>query len=113
MALILHMTSRSEWEAAQVQGWYAAESLQSEGFIHCSTVSQILGVANGLYQGAQNMVLLQLDESLVDADIVYEDCYETGQDFPHIYGRLNLDAVVDVLDFPCDQDGKFALPAGV
>jgi uncharacterized protein (DUF952 family) len=33
--------------------------------------------------------------------------------FPHLYGTLNLDAVEDVLAFPADQDGSFALPAGV
>jgi uncharacterized protein (DUF952 family) len=46
----------------------------------------------------------------VEAQIVYEDLYETGKQYPHIYGALNLDAVVDVLDFAPNLDGEFTLP---
>jgi hypothetical protein len=33
--------------------------------------------------------------------------------FPHIYGPLNLDAVTEVMDFPCGPDGRFVLPAAL
>lgn len=56
------------------------------------------------------MVLLCIDAAKVDAAVVYEDCYETGQEFPHIYGPLNLEAVTDVVDFPPNQDGTFSMP---
>jgi uncharacterized protein (DUF952 family) len=45
--------------------------------------------------------------------VVYEDCYDSGQAFPHIYGPLNVDAVVNVVDFPPGKDGFFSLPAGI
>ncbi len=110
MSFILHMTAREAWLAAEAAGVYTAVSLTTEGFIHCSTSSQIIGVANNLYHGQSDLLILVIDPAQVGAAIVYEDCYETGQQFPHIYGSLPTTAVVRVLDFPCQPDGSFTLP---
>lgn len=110
MSLITHITTAAAWEAAQETGHYTADSLASEGFIHCSTIDQLLGTANGIFRGQPNLLVLGIDEALVTAAIIYEDCYETGQQFPHIYGPLPVVAVIHVFDFPCDADGFFHLP---
>lgn len=110
---ILHVTTRAAWETAVAAGAYRADSLDTEGFIHCSTPSQIIDVANALYRGHTNLVLLIIEQDLVDADVVYEDCYEMGEEFPHIYGPLNVDAVVNVVAFPPNEDGTFTLPAAI
>lgn len=109
--MILHITTRDEWEQAQTTGEYSVESLKNEGFIHCSTLQQVLGPANALYHGRHGLVLLLIDPDRVRARIVYEDCYQSGQAFPHIYGPLNADAVMQVVDFPPNDNGTFALPA--
>ncbi len=109
--MILHITTRSEWEAARVLGDYRLDTLDSEGFIHCSTPQQVLGPANALFHGQKDLVLLVIDPARLAAELVYEDCYEAGESFPHIYGPLNLDAVVSVVPFPPLPDGSFALPA--
>ena len=101
---------RSEWEAARVLGDYRLDTLDSEGFIHCSTPQQVLGPANALYRGQDDLVLLVIDPARLTAELVYEDCYEAGEAFPHIYGPLNLDAVVRVVPFPPLPDGSFVLP---
>lgn len=111
MGIIYHMTTRHAWAAVDPAAGYRPPSIESEGFIHLSTIGQILGVANNIYHGQQDSVILCVDESKVDAEIIYEDCYETGQDFPHIYGPLFPTAVVQIIDFPCDADGNFVLPA--
>jgi uncharacterized protein (DUF952 family) len=109
--MILHITSRAEWESADSH--YTAPSLHSEGFIHCSTPTQVLGPANAMFHGETGLVLLCIEPEQVDAPIVYEDCYESGQKFPHIYGALNKTAVTHVIDFPPNADGSFALPAAL
>lgn len=108
--MILHIAHKDEWEAAQRRGWYEDESLNKDGFIHCSTPEQVLIPANAIYQGQTDLVLYCIDPARLEAPLVYEDCYESGQEFPHIYGRLNLDAVVKIVDFPPNQDGTFTLP---
>ena len=110
---ILHITTPDAWAEAQQQGQYRADSLASEGFIHCFTVAQVEYVANQRFRGREDLILLVISASQVRATIVYEDCYETGQQFPHIYGPLNLDAVTNILPFPPDADGLFTLPATV
>jgi uncharacterized protein (DUF952 family) len=110
MTPLLHITTRDAWLAAQDAGLYRANSLETEGFIHCSLPQQVVAVADGYYPGREGLVLLVIDPERLDAPVRFEDCYETGQDFPHIYGPLNLDAVIDVLPFPPGPDGTFALP---
>lgn len=110
MSLLVHIARYEDWKKAQKEGEYRTSSLAQEGFIHCSTLFQVVGVANTMFHGEKGLVLLCLDPILLEAEVRYEDCYQTGQAFPHLYGPLNLDAVVDVLDFRPDSDGKFALP---
>lgn len=110
MKTIHHITHRETWEAARAAGSYRADTLATEGFIHCSTAEQVLAVANAMFHGQAGLVLLCIDEGRVQAEIRYEDCYATGQQFPHIYGPLNLDAVSCVVEFPPTADGAFVLP---
>jgi uncharacterized protein (DUF952 family) len=44
--MILHITDRHQWEQAKADGIYRCESLETEGFIHCSTPTQLITVAN-------------------------------------------------------------------
>lgn len=113
MNLILHITSYKGWVKAMDSEQYETDSLRRDGFIHCSTHQQVIGVANSTFHGEHGLVLLCIDADLVDADIKYEDCYETGQIFPHIYGPLNTDAVMQVLPLQPDTDGKFAMPSAL
>lgn len=109
--MILHITTREDWESAQALGDYRLDTLMAEGFIHCSTPDQVLGPANELYRGREDLILLVIEPSLLAAELVYEDCYEAGQAFPHIYGPLNLNAVTRVIPFPPLLDGTFDLPS--
>jgi uncharacterized protein (DUF952 family)/GNAT superfamily N-acetyltransferase len=113
MSLILHITARADWEHAQTQGDYAAPSLAEEGFIHCSTQEQVAGSANRYYAGRNDVLLLLIDPARLTAPLVYEPpkrADRADQLFPHIYGRLNLDAVTRVIDYLPDADGRFHQP---
>ncbi len=116
--MIYHITSKAEWADARERGEYIAPSLQTEGFIHCSTEQQVLHVANAFYAGRTDLVLLKLDEAAVKAEVKWEPPaglpapgISTSDKFPHIYGAINLDAIASVLDFmPDSVSGKFSLP---
>lgn len=106
--LILHIVKKEEWENALIKGEYSPESLLKEGFIHCSTPEQIIEVANNIYKNEKNLVLLCIDTSKVKADILFE-C-GGSPNYPHIYGKLNLDSIIKVVPFEPDSNGYFNLP---
>ena len=111
--MIFHITKRIEWEEAVRAGEYRAASLNDQGFIHCSTPEQVVRVANFLFAGQCGLVLLCIDVEKLEAKVEYENC-EGGIDlFPHVYGIINMEAVVDVVDFNPDQDGCFQLPSEI
>ena len=116
--MILHIVARSDWDSALARGIYAPPSLGAEGFIHCSTRAQILSTANRFYRGRTGIVILCIDESRLAAAPQYESSDSalgeaSAHLFPHLYAPLNLDAVVQVIDFPCGADGTFEMPAAL
>lgn len=110
--MIFHITSRSQWQQAQAAGVYRAESLETEGFMHCSRANQVVWVANQFYRGLPDLVLLQIDPAHLAAELRYDEI-ATGEQFPHIYGALNLDAVVAAIALPPRIDGTFELPTAI
>ena len=117
MPRIYHLTTAHAWAAAQNGGSYGEStrgpSLAEVGFIHCSYAHQVTRVAAARYSDAAGLVLLVIDPDRLRAELRDEDLDGRGEVFPHIYGPLNLDAVVEVLPFGPAEDGNFALPAGL
>ncbi len=111
MAIIVHIARKSEWEKAKPSGEYRGDTLASQGFIHCSTPSQVVGVANAIHKGQKDLVLLCIDTSKVHPEIKYEK--SRMKLYPHIYGPLNVDAVKAVLELRAKDDGTFDLPQGI
>ena len=94
MPLIYHLTDKGAWENARPTGEYAAPSLAEEGFIHCSKdVPQLLQVAARLYPGETDLIVLDVDPDKLSAPLKREPS-RSGEIYPHIYGKLNTDAVV-------------------
>jgi uncharacterized protein (DUF952 family) len=113
-AYILHATSLTSWAAAQKAGAYTADSLASEGFIHCSKADQLLRVANLLFAGQHGLVILVVDPARLTSELRWDPGVDLATElFPHVYGPINLDAVVRVLNFEPGTDGKFHLPSSL
>ena len=120
--MIVHIVKRVEWEDGAARGRYAPASLRAEGFIHCSTPAQVVDTANRFYRGEKGLVVLWIDERRLAAQLKYEAPARAdresalnreaaaGEMFPHLYGELNADAVVRVVELPCQADGSFRLP---
>jgi uncharacterized protein (DUF952 family) len=106
---ILHITTQPEWNRALSAGTYRGDTLDTEGFIHCSTPTQVAEVANRRFAGRSDLLLLYIDPRLVGPEIRYEMA-ENGQNYPHIYGPLNVDAVMQTIPMLPDQQGRFVQP---
>ncbi|HPM76857.1 MAG TPA: DUF952 domain-containing protein [bacterium] len=117
MHVIFHLVSRDDWAQAQAQGEYRPASLATDGFIHCSTRAQVVDTAGHFFRGRTDLLLLCIDERRTSAPVKYEPPAGPAPHdpaieplFPHLYGPLNLDAVLAVYDFPPSPDGAFQLP---
>jgi uncharacterized protein (DUF952 family) len=108
---IYHIATRSDWERAVRDGSYTistrGRTLEQQGFIHCSDAGQVADVANLVYRGMNDLVLLVVDANRVRAAVRYDDVPGSLTPFPHIYGPLNTDAVVGVEPFAPGSDGVF------
>ncbi len=100
------------WSKAREARIYNPISLKTSGYIHNSTLEQLLKTANKSYKGVKNLLLLVINTKLVTEKIVFEDAGKGGQKHPHIYGPLSIDAVERVIPFSPDENGHFTeLPA--
>ena len=108
MSVILHVARHEEWEKAKLEGIYRGYTLDSQGFIHCSTSKQIVKVANALFRGQKGLLLLYIAKRKVQSEIRYESA-GSEELYPHIYGPLNIDAVIKVAHFEPAENGRFTL----
>src|SRR5882724_6514195 len=115
--LIYHIATRADWDRARADGEYTRstvdKTLAEEGFIHASAASQVARTANRFYRDVPgDLVLLVIDPGLLRAEVRYEDVPGAELPFPHIYGPLNVDAVVAARPFAAGPDGTFAFTGG-
>ena len=109
-SVILHIAEGPAWERAVAEGRYRGDTLDTEGFIHCSEPHQVIGVANAVFRGRRGLVLLAIDTARLASELRREALEPGAEEFPHIYGTLNVDAVVEVYTFEPEEDGTFRLP---
>ena len=108
---IYHICKREAWDEARRMKRYQADSLKSEGFIHSSKFDQVLRVAEAFYRGQKDLVILRIDQAKLKAEVRWEAGSDKPDElFPHIYGSINLEAVIKVWDFRENPDGHFDLP---
>jgi uncharacterized protein (DUF952 family) len=105
MTTIYHLVLRRIWESERDQP-YRADSLASEGFIHCSFADQVARSANRFYAGAEDLLVLHIDPARLTSPL-REETSGSGEVFPHIYGPINRDAVVTAEALTRGADGRW------
>ena len=88
---------------------YQCESLALEGFIHCCDRHQLKGVVSRYYQEIDDVELLLLDVDKLEAPLVHENTVGGSELFPHLYGPININAIVDILPFGINSDERLGL----
>ena len=111
--LILHITTAGEWEAARAVGTYTPAGFEREGFVHCSLPTQVTHVADWFYRDVPDLVLLCIDPNLLASPLRWEpSADEFAGDFPHVYGPIDVDAVVAAVPWVRGENG-FELPDAI
>jgi uncharacterized protein (DUF952 family) len=105
---IYHITTPELWATAGADGLYEAASLEKEGFIHCSIWRQLERSMNKFFADQKEVILLRIDPKLLTHELKYEPA--DGDQFPHVYGPINVDAVTGVVLVERGEDGRFRAP---
>lgn len=112
MSIIYHIATAADWEQARRDGEYTTSTrgrtLAQQGFIHGSTADQVAPVANMIYKDEPDLLVLVIDTDRVTPEIRYEEVPGWDAPFPHIYGPLNADAVVETRPLKPGSDGEFS-----
>jgi uncharacterized protein (DUF952 family) len=93
--LIYHIVLPDAWTQVEDKEFYRAESLETEGFIHCSFAEQLEKVLQRYYAGKEKVLILMIETEKLKSKLVAEPS-TGGEIYPHIYGEINRDAIVGV-----------------
>lgn len=108
---LFHIALAGDWREAQRDGAYRISTLgrllEEQGYIHLSFAHQVKGVADRVYRGKGDLLLLRIDPARLVARVVVEPGEGTSEQFPHLYGELPIDAVIDVHEYGPDETGDF------
>jgi len=91
----LHLVTPAEWAASVAAGVHAPPSLAAQGFVHLSTPAQVDRTVARHYADVADLLVVEVDPARLEAPVVFEEG-EPGEWFPHLFGPLELAAVVDV-----------------
>ena|SRR6185369_10894038 len=105
---LYHLVRKSQWDATAFATHFRPTSLATEGFVHLSTDAQLLGSAEKWFADEAEILVVVVDEARLTSQVRYDPVGERV--FPHLYGPLNLDAVVEVRTLTRGPDGRFGLP---
>jgi uncharacterized protein (DUF952 family) len=108
--VLFHIATRAEVEGATRIGEYVPDAFAREGFIHCSYREQVSAVANRLFAGRRDLVVLEIDPRKLSCPIVDENLEGGPELYPHIYGPLPMTAVVAIHPLTSDEHGRFVMP---
>lgn len=110
--MIFKIAHAEEWRAAERAGHYAGSAKDREdGFIHFSTAAQLAETLRRYYAGANDLVLIAVDESALDDALKWEHAPSRGEDFPHLYAALSVSAVRWTLPIARDAQDTAIIPA--
>ncbi len=107
---IYHMCKEEEWRTAEASGYYHGSSQdQADGFIHFSTLEQIVVSAAKHRAGQDGLVLIEVQAERL-AEALKWEASRGGALFPHLYGALPVEAVARLWPLPLGDDGRHCFP---
>ena len=110
MPVIYKLCPSSLWREAEAMGVFRGMPIDfTDGYIHFSTGAQAKETARLHFAGQTDLVLVAVDAGPLGAALKYEPS-RGGDLFPHLYGPLDLAAVLSVKPLPLGPDGRHAFP---
>ena len=108
--VIYKICRTADWRAAEESGTFEGAAVDlADGYIHFSTAAQVAETAARHFSGADDLVLVAVDEAQLGSALRFE-VSRGGDLFPHLYGPLPVSAVHWVLPLALGADGRHVWP---
>lgn len=105
MRLIYKLLDAPTWKAALAAGVFAGSAVdERDGYIHFSDAAQAQETARLYFRGVKDLVLLTVDADRLGEALRWEPS-RGGALFPHLYGVLPVDAVLESREIRLDDEG--------
>jgi len=109
--IVYKVMSEAEHQQMQRDGVFRGSPVDiADGYIHLSCGSQLAATLDKHFRGAEELILVAVDLWRL-GDTVRWEAARGGELFPHIYGRLPIEAVVSVTPVERATDGSVTLPS--
>jgi uncharacterized protein (DUF952 family) len=99
---IYHIAILADWENQSNEKEYSIESLNEDGFIHCSKYEQLNATLKRFFEDRKDIVVLKIDTKLLNIPLIYEAADDGSGFFPHAFGPIQKNAIIEVITFPFD-----------
>ena len=110
MPIIYKICDDTHWRAAVKAGVLRGIGADArDGFIHLSTVAQLRDTVEKHYAGVGNLMLLAIDADALSGALRWEPS-RSGDLFPHLYGDLEVSALIWAKPLPLGEDGRHRFP---
>jgi uncharacterized protein (DUF952 family) len=97
---IFHIAFLKDWNAQIDEPEYSSDSLDHEGFIHCSKLEQLPNTLKRFFKGKKDIQILKIDTTLVNVPLIYEAADDGSGFFPHLFGAILKKAIVEIWEAP-------------
>jgi uncharacterized protein (DUF952 family) len=109
---VFHLTTPAEWAEARRAGRLVPQGFADEGFVHCSTLAQLVGTIERHLSGVDELAVLELDLDRLGGDLRWEES-RPGERYPHLYRPLEAGDVIASFTWHRGPDGGVELPEGL
>ncbi len=109
-SMIYKIATRDQWLEAEQKGVFDGAPVDlADGYIHLSSVGQVRKTAELHFAGQKDLLLISVSVEKLGDKLKWEPS-RGGDLFPHLYGKLSLDAVTHVADLELDENGNHLFP---
>jgi uncharacterized protein (DUF952 family) len=110
MTVLYKICPAALWRQAERSGVFRGSEVdRRDGFIHFSTAAQLADTAAKHFAGQSDLLLVRVNGARLGHRLKWEPS-RGGSLFPHLYGELDLTAVVKVEPLPLGPDGHHIFP---
>lgn len=109
---VFHLATPASWAEARLAGRLVPEAFAEEGFVHCSTLAQLVGTIQRHFSGSDQLAVLELDLGRMGGDLRWEES-RPGERYPHLYRPLEIGDVIASHVWHRAPDGAVELPEGL